>query len=123
MPKIAEVAFRQARRIVQSGFPGASSRRSVKVETTEHYHVHDYWDGGSRYEARFVNLDPIRALSRAEVQAGPNTPNPYGLADYQVEMLPTYCVVEHCIFQGKDLGYRIYLHPSHAADWQQHIKE
>ena len=44
----------------------------------------------------------------AERQA---TGNPYGLAIYDVTLTPGFAVVEHCIFCGKDLGYRIYVSP------------
>ena len=71
---------RTVRAIVCAAFPCAMTRRSVKVSVNV-CHVADYWDGGSRDEARFVRLSDLSVQSSdsfpkdARQVAG----NPYGL--------------------------------------------
>jgi hypothetical protein len=98
-------------RIVCAAFPGAKSRRPVKVECRTSYHVADYWDGGSRNYCAFVRLSDMSALSsdsipRSERQQNGNA---YNLPIADVEIQNGFCVVENCIFCGKNLGYRIFI--------------
>jgi hypothetical protein len=107
-----EVSFNDARvrRIVQAAFPGSKSRRTVKLCERTSYHVTDYWDGGSRNEARFIQLSTLEALSSESVprEARQQQANPYNLPIYDITLQPGFVVVEHCWFMGKSLGYRIY---------------
>lgn len=108
MARIAEVRFIDCERLIRLAFPGAKSRRTVKVDQRKSYHVSDYWDGGSRDECRFINLKTMQVISAQEVPALTEG-NIYNLANGDVELSPGYIVVEHCIFCGKDLGYRVYV--------------
>lgn len=107
-----EIPFSDARvkRIVQAAFPNARSRRTVKLEARNQYQVSDYWSEGSRNECRFVRLSDMSAMHSESVprEQRQQQANPFGLAIYQVNLTPGFVVVEHCIFCGKDLGYRIY---------------
>lgn len=110
-----EMSFKdeRVRAIVQAAFPGAKSRRTVKLFARSSHHISDCWDGGSRNYCRFVRLSDLSALSSESV---PNSQrqyaaNPYNLPIYDVTLQPGFVIVEHCIFCGKDLGYRIYHHP------------
>jgi hypothetical protein len=119
MARIAEVAFRDVERLVRLAFPGAKSRRTVKIDQRSKYHVSDYWDGGSRDECRFIDLHTMQVISAQQVPALTEG-HIYSLAHGEVELSPGYIVVEHCIFCGKDLGYRIYVNEVKALE--QHVK-
>jgi hypothetical protein len=112
-----EVPFAQVADIVRAGFPSAKSSRTVKVETAERYHVSDYWSEGSRTYCAFVKLDTLQAIPGTSLpsEARQQNANPFNLAIGTIEMQPGYAVVEHSIFRGKDLGFRIYLHASNIA--------
>ena len=107
MARIAEVPFREVERLVRTAFPGAKSRRTVKIDQRAKYHVNDYWGGGSRDECRFIKLATMQVISAQEVPSLTEG-HVYSLAMGEVELSPGFIVVEHCIFCGKDLGYRIY---------------
>jgi hypothetical protein len=108
--RIAEVAFRDVEKIIRRAFPGAKSRRTVKIEQRNSYNVRDYWDGGSRNECRFLNLSTMEIINPASVQALTTGPgNPFGLPNGDVELTPGFIVIENVIFCGKNLGYRIYV--------------
>ena len=103
----------RVRRIVQAAFPGAKSRRTVKLTAKTSYHVQDYWDGGSRYYCRFVRLDDLSVLTSESVprKERQQVGNPFGLPIYDIDLTPGFVVVENAIFCGKDIGYRIYYCP------------
>lgn len=107
--KTIEVKFSDVRDIVTRAFPGARSRRTVKIQASDTYSVRDFWDGGSRSECRFVELGSLRALSLADIPYGVRQSNPYNLPVFEVNLTTGYCVVEHTIFCGQDLGYSILL--------------
>lgn len=91
--------------IVIAAFPdSASQRRNVKVDTRTHVRPLDYWDGGSRTYCRFV------ALATHQVVAAPAI-NPLVARAPEYELPHGIVMVEHVIFQGKDLGYRINIRP------------
>lgn len=112
MQNMTEMSFkdRTVRAIVCAAFPCAMTRRSVKVSIRASYHVADYWDGGSRDEARFVRLSDLSVQSSDSLpkDARQVAGNPYGLPIADVLLTGGFVVVEHCYFCGKDLGYRIY---------------
>jgi hypothetical protein len=99
-------------RLVTQCYPGYRGRRKVKVEAKTTYRVHDYWDGGSRTYATFVNLSTYR---RVDLETLPYEHqlrgNPFNLPIGTLTMEPGTAVVENVIFRGKDLGIRIYVHP------------
>lgn len=59
------------------------------------------WEGGTRCEYRSCAIDgtPAGSMSRP------------GAEGKSVELPPQGVIVEHCIFQGKDLGLRFYIRP------------
>ena len=120
-----EIPFSDARvkRIVQAAFPGAKSRRTVKLESRNTYHVSDYWDGGSRNECRFVRLSDLTTMHSESVprENRQQIANPFGLAIYDVILTPGFIVVEHVWFCGKDLGYRIYYSKELQLDQGQEL--
>lgn len=110
------------RRIVCAGFPGAKSRREVKIECHDKMRISDYWDGGSRDYSAFVRLSDMSSLSSEAIprEARQQVANPFHLPIADVIITPNVCIVEHTIFCGKDMGYRIYMN---AADIPHHLPE
>lgn len=108
-----ECKFSEVKDLVCAGFPGARTRRTVKIEARTSYRVSDYWDGGSRNEARFVRLADLAALTSEAIphEARQKIANPFNLPIATITLDPSFCVVEHVWFCGKDLGYRVYVHP------------
>jgi hypothetical protein len=109
-----EVSFKSVKSIVQAGYACASSRRKVRVFIQKTYLVSNYWDGGSRNYCEFVNLENLETASGVKFNRQTQG-NPYNQDMGTVEITPDFVVVEHIIFCGKDLGYRIYVHPSALA--------
>lgn len=108
-----EVKFSDAKTLICKAFPGLSSRRTVKVIPRSIYSVMDYWSEGNRYECRFVELATGRVMSSAEIpyESLQKMGNPYNLPMCDVTLTSDYAVVEHVIFRGKSLGFRIYVAP------------
>lgn len=106
-----------AKSFIQATFPHAASRRPLRVETATRYQVSDYWSEGSRNEAVFLELATMRAIPATSLpeNARQQANNPFNLAIGEVQLLAGYAVVEHIIFCGKDLGFRLYLHPDNLA--------
>lgn len=109
-----EVSFKSVKSIVQAAFDGASSRRKVRVFIQKTYLVSNYWDGGSRNYCEFLNLETLDTATNVAFTKQTQG-NPYNLDVGTVDITPDFVVVEHIIFCGKDLGYRIYVHPSAVA--------
>jgi hypothetical protein len=99
----------KVRRIIQAAFPGAKTRRPVRVRICQSYHVNDYWDGGSRTYSVFVRLSDLSVMSSAAMPKASRqvAGNPFGLPIGDIEIGEGFAVVEHSIFCGKDMGYRI----------------
>jgi hypothetical protein len=108
-----EVSFKEVSKLIQSAFPGAKSRRTVKVAPKAIYHVADYWDGGSRNECRFIQLSSGTVMGSHDIPEAlrQKVANPFNLPICDVTLKAGFIVVEHVIFCGKDLGYRIYCSP------------
>jgi hypothetical protein len=106
------------RQIVLAAYPGAKTRRPVGVSVQKSYGIWDFWDGGSRTYTAFVRLSDMSGVtSEALPQAARTTHgNPFGLAisKEDIQLDPGYAVVEHVIFCGKDIGYRIVLAEGHT---------
>jgi hypothetical protein len=62
MDKVS-VRFSDVAELIRSAFPGAKSRRPVKISFDKNYCVSDFWDGGSRTYTKFVNLETSQVLS------------------------------------------------------------
>lgn len=95
--------------LIRLAFPEAKSRRPVHISFRKNYNVSDYWDGGSRTYTAFVDLHTMQAISS---QALPKSArqvmsNPFNLPIGEVILSNNHCVIEHSIFCGKDMGYRI----------------
>lgn len=108
MNEPTQIPFKDVASFIRRYFPEAKSRRPVKVSVRKSYHVSDYWDGGSRNYAVFVNLRTGENVDPKQVQQlteGHVYHLPYG----SVELSEGFAVIEHCIFCGKDLGYRVYV--------------
>lgn len=113
MSQSFEVPFNLAAQYIKAAFgQSASSKGTVRVSVREKYNVADYWDGGSRSECRFLRLADMQALSSEALpqSARQVAGNPFNLACGTIDITPGFIVVEHVIFRGKDLGYRLYMH-------------
>jgi hypothetical protein len=111
-------------RIVRTGFPGAKTRRPIKIECRSSYHVSDYWDGGSRSYCAFIQLSTMSGVSSEALpkESRQKIANPFNLPIADITIQPGYAVCEHTIFCGKDLGYRLYLSPGDILSYLPEAK-
>lgn len=94
-------------RIVKAAFGGTSSRRAIQVRESEAPQVLDSsWGGGSRTSFGLVALESLASLPLA-TQGSPFRPR---VPDYVPA--PGRALVEHSVFRGKDMGFRVTLHPA-----------
>ena len=106
-------------RLLQLCYPHYRGRRSIKVEARETYRVRDFWDGGSRDYAEFVHLPTHRNVRLDSLDYEHQTAaNPFNLPIGSLKLTPEIAVVENVIFQGKDMGIRIYVHPDRFAEFE-----
>lgn len=118
-----EYKFSEVQSIVRAAFPGAKSRRPVRIRTSQTYRVRDYWDGGSRTESVVISLETGRSVQLSQLGFVQQTMgNPFGLVMGEFPMTEKLMVVEHVISCGKDLGYRLVFHPS-KEDMSQAFSE
>ena len=87
--------------------------RTFKARTAENVTItSNYWDGGSRSYWALVRLDTgagaIAATDHPAFDAR-------GITGSTYQIPAGYCVVEHVIFCGKDLGLRFYVRPEDIA--------
>ena len=97
-------------RIISATYPNYRGQKA-QITTGETYTPQGYWSGGSKTYAVAYNLETgaVSPLSRA-------TENPMnGAAHVTVEIPAGAAIVEHVLFQGKDLGIRIIVHPDNLA--------
>jgi hypothetical protein len=117
-----KIAFSQVASLIRIAFPEAKTRRPVGVRLGSSYTVRDFWDGGTRDEARFVELSTGRVVSPQDVPAL-REGRGYRLAMGEVTVADGYAVVEHSWFCGKDCGYSILVGTPTAlsaiGDWTQ----
>lgn len=109
-----EVKFSEIKAIIVAAFgSSAKSRRTVRIDSREVYHLSNYWDGGSKTTSVFVNLQTMDIMSAEDIprEQRQKAGNPYNLPVADCIMAPHVVVVEHIVFCGKDLGYRICVHP------------
>jgi hypothetical protein len=95
--------------IIQRCYPGAKTRRTVKLSFRNSYKVHDYWDGGSRDYVMFLKLETMEVLSSEDLPKEQRqvASNPYNLPIAEIKIPPGILVVIHSKVSGKDMGYRI----------------
>lgn len=105
-----KVSPRDVAAIIRATFPGYKGRK-VAIRPVESVWFHDVnWSGGSRNQYRACTLDGRPTEKQPDTGARAPWDNPYdGL---RVPTAQGFCIVEHCMFCGKDLGLRIYVHPS-----------
>ena len=94
--------------IVAAAYPDYTGRK-FKLTFQEHYHMSDYWSGGSRtyvtaFKLQEGNLKMAKPLEAAS--------NPF-IKDAHVKFdIPRdVALVEHVYFCGHDLGIRVVVHP------------
>lgn len=80
--------------------------RKFNVLLAETYYPQNYWDGGSRRYFKIMSVytgDFIPFISST-------MSNPFDkVAHEPITIKDGWCIIEHCIFQGKDLGLRFYV--------------
>ena len=90
------------------------SGQKIQAEICESVHIPcnaGLWDGGSRDTYRALRLSDGAEIPLSDGDAafhGKQQDQTYTLAAGIV-------VINHCIFRGKDMGIRIYMHPDNAA--------
>ena len=97
-------------RLIQATFPSYRGAK-VQVTTGETYTPENYWSGGSKTYAVALSLETsaVSQLNRA-------TENPMNNAAHVTVPIPQgVAIVEHVIFDGKDSGIRIIVHPENLA--------
>jgi hypothetical protein len=70
------------------------------------------WDGGSRDTYRVVRLSDGAEISPVDESAAPWDRS---RSAREIALEPGFCVVEHSIFRGKDLGLTFHMHPQDAT--------
>lgn len=97
--------------IITATFPGYTGKK-VQVMAAESVTLRDLnWSGGTRSQYAGCSLETGRATGNASAgNAAAPWANPYEGA--VVPLVAGMALVEHCLFCGKDLGLRIYVHPS-----------
>ena len=113
MEKVIELSFKEVSNVIQSAFTGARSRKMVKVRVSTSHHVSNYYDGGSKTTSVFLKVGSLSYLSLSDVGfVMQEQGNPFHQIVGDVQMTDYIFCVEHVIFCGKDLGYRIYVSPT-----------
>lgn len=110
MNKTLKVRKAEVWSIVSKVFPHYRGRKFV-IEVTERVAFYDTnWSGGTRNKYAAVRLEDGKTDSI-------NAPAPWvnPVEGKAVPMLPGVIVVEHSIFQGKDCGIRLHVHPENMA--------
>lgn len=96
--------------IISKCHPGYNGKK-VKLSTTPPTNIRSYWNDGSRSYYTFFSLDTGEAMvvesNHPVFEAG---------KPYYMEKLPErVLLVEHSIFQGKDMGITIYANSTDMA--------
>lgn len=96
--------------LIAATFPKYTGKK-IEVRATESVLLHGLnWAGGSRNQYAACSLSG-QAMGNAAIgnQAAPWS-NP--VEGKSCPVPAGYCVIEHCLFCGKDLGLRIYVNPA-----------
>jgi len=97
-------------KIVRAAYPDYRGRTIQVAVTGGTLDLASYWEGGSRNYFVFVRFADLKAVPMPE--QGPYDRPVAGADKYQ--MRPGIAVVKHTLFQGKDLGITIYVHPENV---------
>lgn len=100
------------RPIVAATFPEYKGRKPVCIDSYTKRFIQDYWDEGSRTYAKAYHLPTKRVIPLKQagfVRQYEN--NPYNLDIGSVEITKDIAIVEMTIFQGKNAGISICIHP------------
>lgn len=92
-------------KLVRAAFPGAGSKRTIRVSRTSSVVVDDCWSDGSRSTYQGVSIADGGSV-RITTQGSPFRPR---VPDYA--LVSGIAVVEHSISRGKDMGFTVLLHP------------
>lgn len=104
------------KQIASVAFPEYTGRK-FQIRTAETVDVRSYWDGGSRDYFTFVQLtgegDSVTVKRGMEVpQQSMFDRKIAGAESVKLDSVPGLVCVQHCYFQGKDMGLTIIVHPS-----------
>ncbi len=100
----------QIRPILAVTFPDYRGKK-FRLEYQDKYYPENYWDGGTRSYFKILEKDEMGKIKLLE--PGRIFTNPFlGKANEVFEIKKNWAIVEHCIFCGKDVGIRIYVHPT-----------
>lgn len=102
-------------RDIPASLRGSYTGNKFKVEVCETVTIPadaGLWSGGSRSNYHGVDL---ATGQRSQLSFSLASPWDNQRRDREVKLVPGKAVVESIMFQGKDLGLRIYLHPDNAT--------
>ena len=102
-------------RDIPTALRGSYTGNKFKVEVCETVTIPadaGLWSGGSRNS--YCGVDLATGM-RSPVTFEHTSPWNEARRNIEVKLAPGKAVVEHIMFQGKDLGLRIYLHPDNAT--------
>jgi len=114
-----EVSFKEpaVRKLITTAFPGARTRRTVKVSTAKTYTVREFWDGGSKDTHRFVCLSSGKVLTAESIPKAQRqvAGNPFNLPIAEVELSGGFAIIVETVFCGKPGSYYIILAEQDAS--------
>jgi hypothetical protein len=97
----------QYHKLVAVCFPDYKGRK-VTVEFTDKVHIHDTnWSGGTHSDWIVMRTTDVRPIPEFAPWANP-------VEGKVANITPEFLIVEHSYFCGKDMGIRIYAHPTYA---------
>lgn len=96
--------------VLRGSYTGTKFRAIVAESVTVPSHA-GLWDGGSRDTYELIDMATGESVPASDNVSAPWDPR----KDRKIELRPGYCVRQHTIFCGKDLGLRFYVHPDNAA--------
>lgn len=100
----------EAVRLALAAFPDYRGNKFAINITDGPMQLDSYWDGGSRTSYRFIRLDNLESVAYPS-----NHPVFDPKMDRELKRIPDgVAVVAHSIFQGRDAGLTIYIHPDNA---------
>jgi len=101
----------EAIRIVSAAFPGLPTKQ-IRIVPFRPMRLDSNWSGGSKDSFVLIDLETFKHA------AIPENGTPFSSAPYHIDKLPTnIVVVEHTIFCGKNLGFRIYVNSENLGKY------